>query len=206
MVGTCRGCHSIALERSHSSWHGITEGFCLPISMTGYVDDLGAKGSVESSTGRSLKLDLALYASIPIVVRNHQYMGFLLLPRGPVMTASIPQRGSSLRVIRILLPTNFFSRSWYSSSSVSRSVLSLSCRRELSLLISLMSSSADMSRGAFFFVVRVAFFGDDMSFEPWKSVFKGTGACLRWSSDQAWSARRPGQSHLCRRSNCIVLM
>jgi len=50
--------------------------------MTGYASS--------DSSGKSLKLVFALYASIPVVVLNHQYIGFLLLPRGPVMTASIP--------------------------------------------------------------------------------------------------------------------
>jgi len=63
----------------------------FPISMTGYEEVTGGVAcSVASTTGRSLKLVFALYASIPVVVRNHQHMGCLLLPRGPVMTASIP--------------------------------------------------------------------------------------------------------------------
>jgi len=96
VVGTCHstccGCHDDSMT--------LDIGVLIAISMTGYA----------SSNGRSLKLVLALYALIPVVVMNHQYIGFLLLPRGPVMTASIPSRGSSLRVIRIFLPTIFRSR------------------------------------------------------------------------------------------------
>jgi len=74
VVDTCCGCHDDSMT--------LDIGVLFAISMIDYA----------SSNGRSLKLVLALYASasIPVVVLNHQYIGFLLLPRGPVMTASIP--------------------------------------------------------------------------------------------------------------------
>jgi len=50
------------------------------------------------------------------------------------MIASMPQSGSFLRVMRILLPTIFRSRAWYSPSSVSRLILSLSCKKGVELV------------------------------------------------------------------------
>jgi len=143
---------------------------------------------------------------------NHQHIGFLEVPRGPVMMASCPHRESLSRGIRILLPTIFLSRAWCSSSSVSRSILSLSGRSELSLLISIMHSSAVMSRGLF--LVQGAFFGDDILTEDTTTamevLFTSAGALRFRASDRAsegpWRARRPGKRRLCRCSNCIVLL
>jgi len=94
---------------------------------------------------------------MPVVVLNHQCVGFLLLPRGPVITASIPKRGSSLRVIRILLPTIFQSRAWYlaspSSACLVRSAISSlrvaanwSARASILAWISLEVFRSDMTR------------------------------------------------------------
>ena len=85
-----------------------------------------------SSCFKSSKLVRALNLRSPVEQTvNHQYMGFLLSPRGPVMTASLPYRGSPSRVMRILLPTIFLSKAWYlaSPSSICLCSSSISNRR-----------------------------------------------------------------------------
>jgi len=100
MVGTCCGCH-----QHDEAW---VDSRVLFSKMTGYFDsDEGFKSALADINS---KLVLALWVLIPVVVQSLQCMGFLLLPCGFRMIASMPNNGSFLRVFRILLPTIFLSK------------------------------------------------------------------------------------------------